>query len=278
MDFINVAFLALVQGITEFLPISSSAHLILGRELLSALGLLQAGMTPAEELALDIALHVGSLGAVLLYFWRDIWLLLQGLLDGITGKGGTRFRLLLTVIVASIPIVIGAYLFKDFITEGGRSVTIIAWTTLVFGILLWFADRRPQIKSDLETLSFSDALIIGFAQLIAIIPGVSRSGICMTAGRFVGLDRPLSARLAMLLSIPTILGAGVLGGIDMMHSGNSDLTSTALIGGALSFVFALAAIAVLMSWLRRQTYTPFVIYRVVLGVLLLGLVYAGLVG
>lgn len=275
MDAINVAFLALVQGVTEFLPISSSAHLILGRHLLSALGFAMTEMTAAEELALDIALHVGSLGAVFVYFRRDIWLLLQGLFDGLTGKGGSRFRLLQVVIVASIPIVIGAFLAKDFITESGRSLVVIGWTTLIFGAVLWFADRQPQKKSDIESLSFRDAIVIGIAQCIAIIPGVSRSGICMTAGRMVGLDRPLSARLAMLLSIPTILGAGVLAAYDMAKSGNSQLTSDALFGGLLSFAFALAAIAILMQWLRRQTYTPFVVYRVALGTLLLGLVYAG---
>lgn len=275
MDFINVAFLALVQGITEFLPISSSAHLILGREVLAALGLVGTQMSAAEELALDVALHVGSLGAVIVYFWRDIWMLFLGLIDGVTGKGGTRFRLLVLVIVASIPIVIGAFLAKDFITESGRSIPIIAWTTLIFGVLLWFADRRPETRTGIESLSIRDALVIGFAQLIAIVPGVSRSGICMTAGRFVGLDRPLSARLAMLLSIPTILGAGVLAGIDMIRSGNSQLTSDALVGGLMAFVFALAAITVLMRWLQSRTYTPFVIYRVILGVLLLGLVYGG---
>lgn len=277
MDILNTAFLALVQGITEFLPISSSAHLILGRHLLEALGFAVSTMTPEEELALDIALHVGSLGAVLLYFWRDIVLLLGGLLDLVTGKGGEKARLLLVMVVASVPIVIGAFVFKDFITNSGRALVIIGWTTLVFGILLWFADRRPSHKSTLESLSMRDALIVGFAQLVAVIPGVSRSGICMTAGRFVGLDRPLSARFAMLLSIPTILGAGVLAGVDMVRSGNSQLTSDALIGGVLAFVFALAAIWVLMGWLKRQTYTPFVVYRVVLGALLLGLVYGGIV-
>jgi len=275
VDFINVAFLALVQGITEFLPISSSAHLILGREVLAALGLVGTQMSAAEELALDVALHVGSLGAVIVYFWRDIWMLFLGLIDGVTGMGGTRFRLLVLVIVASIPIVIGAFLAKGFITESGRSIPIIAWTTLIFGVLLWFADRRPETRTGIESLSIRDALVIGFAQLIAIVPGVSRSGICMTAGRFVGLDRPLSARLAMLLSIPTILGAGVLAGIDMIRSGNSQLTSDALVGGLMAFVFALAAITVLMRWLQSRTYTPFVIYRVILGVLLLGLVYGG---
>ncbi|SDG49868.1 undecaprenyl-diphosphate phosphatase [Pelagibacterium luteolum] len=276
MDIISTLFLALVQGVTEFLPISSSAHLILGRWLLEGIGISTGSMTPAEELAFDIALHVGTLGAVMLYFRRDIATLFMGLIDGVTGKGGERFRLLLVVIVASIPIIIGAFLAKDFITESGRSIPIIAWTTLIFGILLWFADRRPQEKSAIESLSFRDALIIGGAQLISIIPGVSRSGICMTAGRFVGLDRPLSARVAMLLSIPTILGAGTLAGIDMVTSGDSQLTTDALIGGVFAFFFALAAIALLMKWLQRQSYTPFVVYRVVLGALLLGLLAFGL--
>lgn len=275
MDLFSTAFLALVQGITEFLPISSSAHLILGRWVLDLLGIGSSHLTPAQELSLDIALHVGTLGAVIVYFRRDVWTLFMGLVDGITGKGGSRFRLLLIVIVASIPIVIGAFLAKDFITEAGRSLTIIAWTTLIFGVLLWFSDRQPERKSEIETLTFRDALVVGFAQLIAIIPGVSRSGICMTAGRFVGLDRPLSARLGMLLSIPTILGAGVLAGYDMISSGNSDLTFDALIGGLLAFIVALGAISVLMKWLQTQTYTPFVIYRVMLGVLLLGLIYSG---
>jgi undecaprenyl-diphosphatase len=275
VEAINIAFLALVQGITEFLPISSSAHLILGRELLSALGFAVATMTPAEELALDVALHVGSLGAVLVYFWRDIAMLLGGLADGLTGKGGERFRLILVLLVASLPIVIIGFAAKDLVTEFGRSVTIIAWTTVIFGILLWAADRRPQQKSELQTLSYRDALIIGFAQCIALIPGVSRSGICMTAGRFAGLDRPLSARLALLLSIPTILGAGLLTGIDLYRGGNAQLTGDAIFGGILAFFAALAAIALLMNWLKRQSYTPFVIYRVVLGVILLGLLYTG---
>ncbi|MCD7060292.1 undecaprenyl-diphosphate phosphatase [Pelagibacterium xiamenense] len=274
MDAINTVFLALVQGITEFLPISSSAHLILGHAILSALGV--EAITAAEELAIDIALHVGSLGAVIVYFRRDIWLLLQGLFDGLTGKGGRRFRLLLVVIAASIPIVVIGFAAKDLVTEFARSITIIAWTTILFGIALWFSDRAREAKSDIESLSWRDAMVVGFAQCIAIIPGVSRSGICMTAGRAVGLDRPLSARLAMLLSIPTILGAGVLAGYDLYKAGNAEVTGNAIFGGILAFFAALAAIALLMRWLKSQNYTPFVIYRLVLGVVLLALVYGGL--
>lgn len=277
MDIISTTFLALVQGITEFLPISSSGHLILGRWLLDLLGVSTIEMTAAEELALDVALHVGSLGAVIVYFWRDILMLLMGLLDGITGRMGPRFRTVMVVIAASLPIVVIAFLAKDFITESGRNLPIIAWTTIIFGVLLWLADRRPEAKGELETLSLRNAMVVGLAQCLAVIPGVSRSGICMTAGRFVGLDRPLSARLAMLLSIPTILGAGVLAGYDLYKGGNAEVTSEAIFGGILAFFAALASIALLMKWLQRQSYTPFVIYRVVLGLLLLGLIYSGLV-
>lgn len=276
MDIISTIFLALVQGITEFLPISSSAHLILGRWVLGLLGFATATMTPAEELALDVALHVGSLGAVIVYFWRDVVMLFMGFIDGVTGRMGPRFRTLLVVIAASLPIVVVAFLAKDLVTEAGRNITIIAWTTIIFGVLLWLADRRPEQKGTLETLSLRDAMVVGLGQCIAIIPGVSRSGICMTAGRFVGMDRPLSARLAMLLSIPTILGAGVLAGYDLYKAGNAQVTSDALFGGILAFFAALASIALLMKWLERQSYTPFVIYRVVLGALLLGLIYAGI--
>ncbi|WP_404402764.1 undecaprenyl-diphosphate phosphatase [Pelagibacterium halotolerans] len=274
MDSLNTVYLALVQGISEFLPISSSAHLILGHAILSAFGV--ESLTTAEELSIDIALHVGSLGAVIVYFWRDVWMLLQGFFDGVTGKGGKRFRLLLVVITASIPIIIIGFAAKDLVTEFARSITIIAWTTILFGVALWFSDRTTATKTEIENLSWRDAMIVGFAQCLAIIPGVSRSGICMTAARAIGIDRPLSARLAMLLSIPTILGAGVLAGYDLYRAGNAQITNNAIFGGILAFFAALATIALLMRWLERQTYLPFVIYRLVLGVILLSLVYGGL--
>ncbi|SFV28677.1 undecaprenyl-diphosphatase [Devosia crocina] len=273
---VELVFLALVQGITEFLPVSSSGHLILGRALLNLLGLAPLTMTPAEELSLDIALHIGSLGAILVYFWRDIAMLLGGLRDTVLARGGVAARTLWVLIVASLPLVVAGLIFKDLVTEAGRSVGIIAVTTLVFGVLLFVADRRPSERGEIERLSFRDALIVGLAQCLAIIPGVSRSGICMTAGRFIGLDRPLSARLAMLMAIPAILGAGLLTTLDLVRSGDANFTAYALWGGALAFISALASIALLMKWLARQSYTPFVIYRVALGLILLGLLAANI--
>lgn len=268
-----IAFLALVQGITEFLPISSSAHLILGRELLAAAGIPSSIGSEADELAFDIALHVGTLGAVLVYFRRDVGEMVLGLIDGVTGRGGARFRLLLLVGVATLPIVVIGFAAKDLVTYLLRSAEIIAWTTVVFGVALWAADRRPTAKHEPAALTVRDAAIVGLMQCLAIIPGVSRAGICMTAGRMLGFDRPLSARFSLLLALPTIVGAGMLGGWDLYKGGDARLTGDAIVGGVMAFFAAWAAIALMMRWLARATYTPFVVYRIALGIVLLGLIY-----
>jgi undecaprenyl-diphosphatase len=268
-----VIFLAAVQGITEFLPISSSAHLILGRDLLAALGLPPAEGTAADMLAFDIALHIGTLGAVMLYFWRDVAEMVAGLFDGLTGRGGERFRLLLLVVVATVPVVVVGFLAKDAVTDLLRATEIIAWTTLIFALVLWAADRRPTIKHRPEKLTMTEAIFVGLMQCLALVPGVSRAGICMTAGRLAGFDRPLSARFSLLLAMPTTAAAGLLASYDLYRAGDTRLTSDAALGAALAFIFAFIAIALMMSWLRRATYTPFVVYRIALGLLLLGLIY-----
>ncbi|EHK52670.1 undecaprenyl-diphosphate phosphatase [Allomesorhizobium alhagi] len=273
MVFYYLVFLAVVQGITEFLPISSSAHLILGRDLMTAIGLPPAQGTAADQLAFDIALHVGSLGAVLLYFRRDAIEMVMGLVDGLTGRGGPRFRLLLLVIVGTVPILVVGFLVKDIVAGFLRATEIIAWMTLVFGIALWVADRTKTTKHDPHAITMRDAFIVGLLQCLAIIPGVSRSGITMTAGRLLGLDRPLSARFALLLAMPTIAAAGLLATYDLYKQGNTRLTADAVLGGGLAFIAAWIAVALMMRWLRHANYTPFVVYRIALGLLLLALVY-----
>ncbi|WP_274423604.1 undecaprenyl-diphosphate phosphatase [Chelativorans sp. YIM 93263] len=268
-----IFFLAIVQGITEFLPISSSAHLILGRDLLLELGLPPMEGTPADELAFDVALHVGSLFAVILYFWRDFVEIVLGVVDGLTGRSGPRFRFFLLVLVGTLPIVVVGFLAKDMVTNLLRSTEIIAWMTLIFGVVLWMADRAKIKKDNPYEMTMRDALVIGLLQCLAIIPGVSRSGITMTGGRLLGLDRPLSARFALLLSIPTIVAAGMLATYDLYNGGNTRLTADAVLGGALAFVTAWIAIALMMRWLRNASYAPFVVYRLVLGIVLLALVY-----
>ena len=268
-----ILFLAIVQGITEFLPISSSAHLILGRDLMEATGLAVSQGTAADQLAFDIALHVGTLLAVILYFWRDIAEMILGFFDGITGKAGPRFHLLVMVIVATLPIVVVGFVAKDLVTNMLRSTAIIAWMTIIFGVVLWVADRFVPTRSTTSEISYAGAIFIGAMQCLAIVPGVSRSGITMTAGRFLGFDRPLSARFALLLSVPTIAAAGLLIGVDLFQAGDARLTADALIGGALAFVSALVAIALMMRWLRSASYMPFIIYRLALGLILIVLIY-----
>lgn len=274
LAFYYILFLAVVQGITEFLPISSSAHLILGRDLLAAIGLPPAEGTAADQLAFDVALHVGSLLAVMLYFRRDVADMIVGLIDGITGKGGERFRLLLLVVVATLPILAVGFLAKDIVTNLLRATEIIAWMTLVFGIVLWVADKAKIAKHDPHAISMRDAFIIGLLQCLAIIPGVSRSGITMTGGRLLGFDRPLSARFASLLALPTIAAAGLLITYDLYRGGDTRLTGHAVLGGVLAFAAAWGAIALMMRWLKRASYMPFVVYRIVLAILLLVLIYA----
>ena len=265
--------LSVVQGVTEFLPISSSAHLILVRDLFAALGLPMWEGSQADELALDVALHVGSLGAILLYFWRDVVQLLIGLADAIRLRGTAASRMLFLLIVATLPILVVGFLMKDVITFMLRSAEIIAWTTLIFGLLLYVADRQPEREHDIGHMNFRQAIVLGLAQCLALIPGVSRSGIAMTAGRLVGLNRPLSARFALLLSLPTIAGAGLLATVDLYRAGDARLTGEALLGGFFAFIAAWIAVALLMKWLRHFSYTPFVVYRVALGLLLLVLIY-----
>lgn len=273
MPLIYITVLAAVQGVTEFLPISSSAHLILSRDLLAGLGLQAADGSAGDQLAFDIALHVGSLLAVVAYFWRDVLEMIAGIFDGLTGRGGPRLHLLLLVLVATVPVVLLGFVARDLVVGFLRNTEVIAWTTILFGLLLWFADRQVPARDSVGELRYRDALIVGLFQVIAVIPGVSRSGICMTAGRFLGFDRPLSARFASLLAIPTISAAGLLAGYELYSGGNARLTSDALIGGLLAFVFALVAIALMMGWLRRSTYLPFVVYRLALGLILLAVVY-----
>ena len=268
-----IVALALVQGITEFLPISSSAHLILMHDYGSAVGLDTAAANVNAELVLDVALHVGTLGAIIVYSWRDLWQMATGLLQGLTGRRSGGWHLALKIVLASIPVFIVGFLVKDLITDDARTVEVIGWTTLIFGLLLWLSDRM-DIRLDLSRLGYGRALAIGAGQVLALIPGVSRSGICMTVGRSVGLNRVDATRFALLLSIPTILGAGALAGLDLYQSGNAQLEKDALIGGLLAFASAWIAILLMMKWLRHASFLPFVIYRLALGALLLMMAYA----
>jgi undecaprenyl-diphosphatase len=267
--FWHLVVLALVQGITEYLPISSSAHLILTP---IVLGWEDQGPW------LDIAVHVGSLGAVLLYFWRDVATLLLGTLDTARNRPSPARRLLWLVAVASIPVMIAGLVFvKLDLLPLFRSPLVIALTSILFGILLWWVDvRRPQTAA-VEGISFAGALRIGMAQVLSLIPGTSRSGITITAARQLNLTRTEAARFSMLLSLPTILGAGLLEAIELATGAipMAQLNDLLLAGG-LAFASAWASIHLMLRWVATASYTVFVVYRVALGAVLIALIAAGI--
>ena len=274
MPLLYLFILALVQGITEFLPISSSGHLILTWSFLDG-GDAVASISESERLLIDIAVHCGTLGAVCLYFWRDVAAMAGGTLRLAAGQGGPGARLAVAVLIGTLPVIIAGFLAKDFIVEELRSAEVIAWTTLIFGLLLYFADRVGLTVRRIEHITLVQAGVIGLSQVLALIPGTSRSGITMTAARIFGYERSEAARFSMLLSIPAILGAGTLAGIDLYILGDLELTMSALMAMGLAFVSALLAIAIMMAWLRRASFTPFVIYRILLAGALFWLIYGG---
>lgn len=264
MALLQLLVLAIVQGITEFLPVSSSGHLVITSQIMG---------WPDQGLIIDIAVHVGTLLAVTLYFWRDIGRIAYGGIRLVTFRGGADARLALMLMIATLPIVVIGYLGRDTIIPLFRSVEIIAWATVIFAIVLWIADRAGMTVHRVEHIGPTNALIIGLAQVLALVPGTSRSGITMTAARFLGMERAEAARFSLLLSIPTIAGAGLLVGLELYDSGDVQLGLDALIAAGLAFIAALGAIALMMRWLEHAGFTPFVIYRLALGGALLYWVY-----
>lgn len=280
MSYLHLLILALIQGITEFLPISSSGHLILLPTLTTL---------PDQGHLMDVAVHVGTLMAVLIYFWRDtkglslaaiavlgIRPARQALAKQKAYHGTDYTKLFWALVIATLPIIIfGSLLVKSGMVDLLRTAEVIAATSIIFGLLLYVGDRRIVSRS-LGTLGVKSALMIGVSQIIALIPGTSRSGITMTTARFLGFDRETAARFSMLLSIPTILAAGVLGTLSIIEKGEAFIVTDALIGAGLSFVFALMAIHFLMRWLATKSMTLFVVYRVALGLVLFALLGMGI--
>lgn len=267
MAFYHIVVLALIQGLTEFLPISSSAHLELWHQ--------WAGET-GNDLQLDIAVHLGTLAAVMLYFRAEVAMATRGFLRLFKLDLSTyETHLALCLIIATIPVVIfGAVLAVTGWIEGLRSLAVIGWAMILFGILLWWMDRRGSEGREARTWTLRDAAIMGLWQALALIPGTSRSGAAITGGLAQGYTREASARIAMLMSIPTILASGALLSLDVAAGGALAIGMELLVAAGLAFVAGLAALALMMRLLRSVSYTPYVIYRVVLGVILLAIAYS----
>lgn len=265
MPLFQLILAALIQGITEFLPVSSSGHLIL---LPALTGLQDQGQI------IDVAVHIGTLGAVVLYFWRDVRVGLAGLPRALTGRTDTPgSQLAFGLIVATVPTVIaGAILHFTGLSDMIRSVAVIGWTMLIFGLVLYWADQSGATTKDSSDWGPKDALKMGLWQAIALIPGTSRSGITITGARRLGYNREDGAKIAMLMSIPTIIASGVLLGTKVAIDANADIARDSAIAAVFAFVSALIALTLMMRLLRSVSFTPYVIYRVILGVVLL--VYA----
>ncbi len=262
MTEMQIIFLSLLQGITEFLPVSSSGHLILFSKWTTF---------PDQGQAMDVALHIGSLIAVLIYFGSTLWEIAIGLfkcrfMPNFKNEGCQLFYLLLW---ATLPIIVAGSMLKYYGTDWLRSTKLIGWNILIYGILLWFIDSVSITARKIRNLEFKDAFFIGMAQCLALLPGISRSGITITMCRFLGMERREAAKFSMLLSIPAILAAGLLTGYLLWQQENMQQITDAFNIMGYSFIFSLMAIYILMQWLKKWSFLPFAIYRILLGTLLL---------
>ena len=261
MDFFQTILLALLQGITEFLPISSSAHLILPAEL--------AGW-PDQGLEFDIAVHLGSLAGVLAYFRRDcLAFAASGWRFVRIGERDDDLRLLLKIAAATVPIAVAGYGMYDFVQTRLRGIEPIAVATMLFAVVLWWADRR---RGSGTTLSWRNAMLIGVAQVFALVPGTSRSGVVISAALLLGLSRTMAARVAFLLAIPAIAGAALLAGVEVSAAPELAARPADLVVGALvSAASAWLCVHFFMALVERTGMLPYVIYRLILGMTLIGL-------
>lgn len=263
MEWAQIIILGLIQGLTEFLPISSSGHLILPALLTD---------WPDQGLAFDVGVHFGSLLAVILYFRHTLTTMAMDVVRFPVSRAYTdQFDLSLKIVAATLPVVLVGFAAKDFVAAELRTIEVIAATTLLFGLLLYWSDRNPGARAAVDWRS---ALIIGTAQVLALIPGTSRSGITITAGLLLGLTRTSAARFSFLLAIPTIAGAQLLLTLELIERGVNNWTEL-IAGGALAGITAFLCIRYFIALVERTGMLPYVIYRLFLGSVLLGFIVLG---
>ncbi len=271
-DYLHAILLGVIQALTEFLPVSSSGHLVLAPSLLGG---------GASSLTFDVGLHVGTLSATVIYFWREFWDIATALLRAIARHGANlsrwdwQARLGLWIVLGTIPAVITGALLNSFIEEHVRQPWLVGAFMLGFGLLLGLADRAASRRTGEEHVGASDAVLIGVAQAIALLPGVSRAGITITAARFLGFDRVTATRFSFLLSVPAIAGAAVLT-ITKAVLHHEPLDPGVMLAGAItSAVLGAIVIHFLLRYLSTHSLRPFVVYRVVLGLLVIALSLTG---
>jgi undecaprenyl-diphosphatase len=266
MSLYYLLLLALIQGLTEFLPVSSSGHLAM-----------MPTLTGQEDQGqfIDVAVHIGTLGAVILYFWADVKSAFFGffrLLTGDTTSDGAKLALLLAI--ATIPVILfGLALKLTGLDDAMRSIKVIGWSMLIFGLLLYWVDQKaPQEKVE-SNWNIADALKMGIWQAVALIPGSSRSGMTITGARQLGYTRRDGAKIAMLMSIPTIIASGTLLGVEVAASADWQAAKNGALAALFSFGAGLLALTVMMRLLQTISFTPYVVYRFFLGITLLWIAY-----
>lgn len=265
LDLFRTTFLAILQGFTEFLPISSSAHIILPKELLG---------WPDQGLIFDVAVHVGSLIAVVLYFRRDIALLFTAWVGSCIGQPSSAdSRLAWYVIIATIPAGLMGFALSDVVEQYSRSMLLIAFTSIFFALLLYLADRIGKQTLPIEKLSLKSSLTIGLFQVLALMPGTSRSGATMTAALLCGLDRKAAAKFSFLLAIPIITAGGLLEGYALSSSEQASQWGMLLYAIAVSAVVSWLCIHYFLRLIDRVGFIPFIIYRIIMGLALFAIYF-----
>ena len=250
---IEILILALIQGISEYLPVSSAAHLVLVSKYY---------VFTNQSLLIDICLHLGSLIAIIFYFRNDI-------LNFIKNK-----NFLIKILIGTIPIIpVGYIAFQTGLINQLRSLEVIGWMSLIFGILLYVGDRSKITKKIDTQFTNKSAIIIGLFQVLALIPGVSRAGITITSGRLLGFSRFDSAKISFFLSIPTLAAASLLGIYNIYKEGSAELNFLAIIAVTFSFIFSYFTIALFLNFIKKFSLNIFIIYRIILSLFILGIVY-----
>lgn len=262
----QIVLLSLIQGMTEFLPVSSSGHL--------ALVPLVAGWKD-QGMTMDVAAHMGTLFSVIVYFFADVLRLIRGAFHAVLRRSDYDSQLFWNIVIATVPGVVMGGVFEAFVGDTLRNIYVIAALSILFGLFLYAGDRWGRQYYTVTKMTRRHAVVFGIAQCFALMNGASRSGVCITAGRFLGYKRVDAARFSFLMSMPIILGAGLVKGYQVLQMDNSLMLNEALYMAGLSFLFGLMAITFMMRWLESSSLTPFVIYRVILGGLLIALAYGG---
>ena len=251
-DFFEIFILSIIQGVSEFIPVSSAAHLILASSIYEFKN---------QSLLIDISLHLGSLMAILFYFKDDIF------------NFKKNKNLFYKIIIGTLPLIIfGYFLYSTNIIYQLRDIKVIAWATLFFGILIYIADKNKYLKKIDTDFTIKSVLIIGFFQVIALIPGVSRAGITITAGRILGFDRTDSTKISFYLSIPALAGASALGIKDLFKE-NIEFNFLVIVGVFLSFIFSLITIKFFLKFIKKFSLNFFVVYRIFLATILFYIIY-----